>query len=162
AEVRSRGIEATLEEAVGIASRGTGFYGISIDLDAVTPEDAPGGGTPGAGGFNGARLARALARFGGGPRPRAVRVGRNPPRPRPPRRGPAPRRVRAGRIPAAPRPRRLQRARRGGPDRRRAMRAAPGCGCPRRRARVRRRRGARARRARRTAPGRACPGPRRR
>jgi arginase len=65
-EVLAGGIDAALEEAVGIASRGTEFYGISIDLDAVTPEDAPGVGTPVAGGIDGAELARALGRFGGG------------------------------------------------------------------------------------------------
>jgi arginase len=65
-EVRSRGIDAAIEEAVGIASRGTDAYGISIDLDAITPDEAPGVGTPVAGGIAGAELARALARIGGG------------------------------------------------------------------------------------------------
>ena len=68
AEVRDRGIDWALDEAIGIASRGTGVYGISIDLDAVTPEEAPGVGTPVAGGLSGTDLARSLARFGGGAR----------------------------------------------------------------------------------------------
>jgi len=73
-EVRSRGIDAAVEEAVGIASRGTDAYGISIDLDAVTPEEAPGVGTPVAGGLDGAELARALARVGGGARLAALEL----------------------------------------------------------------------------------------
>jgi arginase len=66
AEVRSRGIDAAIEEAVGIASRGTAAYGISIDLDVISPEDAPGVGTPVAGGITGRDLAHALRRIGGG------------------------------------------------------------------------------------------------
>ena len=73
-EVRSRGIEAAIEEAVGIASRGTEAYGISIDLDAITPDEAPGVGTPVAGGIGGAELARALARIGGGARLAALEL----------------------------------------------------------------------------------------
>ena len=73
-EVRSRGIDAALEEAIGIAGRGTEAYGISIDLDAVSPEEAPGVGTPVAGGIVGADLARALARVGGGARLAAVEL----------------------------------------------------------------------------------------
>src|SRR6185312_12601052 len=65
-EVRKRGVAAVIEEAVGIATRGTAAYGISIDLDVVTPEEAPGVGTPVAGGSVGNDLARALARVGGG------------------------------------------------------------------------------------------------
>jgi arginase family enzyme len=65
-EVRKRGVDAVIEEAVGIATRGTAAYGISIDLDVVTPEEAPGVGTPVAGGIVGTDLARALARIGGG------------------------------------------------------------------------------------------------
>jgi arginase len=73
-EVRSRGIDAAIEEAIGIASRGTEAYGISIDLDAVSPEEAPGVGTPVAGGIIGSELARALARVGGGARLAAVEL----------------------------------------------------------------------------------------
>jgi arginase len=65
-EVRRRGVDAAIEEAIGIASRGTAAYGISIDLDVISPEDAPGVGTPVAGGINGRELAQALRRIGGG------------------------------------------------------------------------------------------------
>jgi len=73
-EVRRRGVDAALQEAVGIASRGTAAYGISIDLDVVAPEDAPGVGTPVAGGITGSDLARALARIGGGARLAALEL----------------------------------------------------------------------------------------
>jgi arginase len=73
-EVRRRGVDAAIEEAIGIASRGTEAYGISIDLDVVAPEEAPGVGTPVAGGIIGAELARALARIGGGARLAAVEL----------------------------------------------------------------------------------------
>jgi arginase len=73
-EVAERGVDATLEEAIGIASRGTDAYGISIDLDVIRPEEAPGVGTPVAGGIAGGELARALARIGGGARLAAVEL----------------------------------------------------------------------------------------
>lgn len=59
-EVRSRGLDTVIAEALAIARRGTSGYGISIDLDAVTPEEAPGVGTPVPGGIPGGELARAL------------------------------------------------------------------------------------------------------
>ena len=59
-EVRSRGIDAVLDEALDIATAGTSGFGVSIDLDVVTPEEAPNVGTPVAGGVTSAELARAL------------------------------------------------------------------------------------------------------
>ena len=64
-EVRRRGLDDVFAEALAIATAGTAAFGISIDLDAVTPEDAPGVGTPVAGGIAGATLAAALAGIGG-------------------------------------------------------------------------------------------------
>lgn len=62
-EVNSRGLDTVAAEALAIATRGTCGFGISIDLDAVTPDEAPGVGTPVADGIAGAALARALAAF---------------------------------------------------------------------------------------------------
>jgi arginase len=59
-EVLERGIAAALGEAVRIASTGTAAYGISLDLDAVDPREAPGVGTPVAGGIAAAELVEAL------------------------------------------------------------------------------------------------------
>src|SRR5687767_7366410 len=64
-EVRARGLDAVLAEALAIATAGTEGFGVSVDLDVVTPEEAPGVGTPVAGGIGGAQLARALAGIGG-------------------------------------------------------------------------------------------------
>ena len=65
-DVERQGLSAVLKDAVAIASSG-GAYGISLDLDAVDPRDAPGVGSPVAGGIRGADLLRALARHGRGP-----------------------------------------------------------------------------------------------
>jgi arginase len=59
-EVRSRGLSAVFAEALAIASRGTSAFGISIDLDAVTPEEAPGVGTPVPDGLPARELAEVL------------------------------------------------------------------------------------------------------
>src|SRR6267154_2197580 len=62
-EIEERGIDAVLDDAVRIASTGTAGYGISIDLDAIEPSDAPGVGTPVAGGIPAAGLIAALRNF---------------------------------------------------------------------------------------------------
>jgi len=62
-EIEERGIDAVLDDAVRIASTGTAGYGISIDLDALEPSDAPGVGTPVAGGIPAGGLIAALRNF---------------------------------------------------------------------------------------------------
>ena len=64
-EVKARGLDAVFAEALAIATAGTAAFGISVDLDVVTPDEAPAVGTPVAGGVSGAELARALGRVGG-------------------------------------------------------------------------------------------------
>jgi arginase len=59
--VAARGIEAVLGEALAVACAGTAGYGISIDLDALDPLDAPGVGTPVPGGIPAQPLIAALA-----------------------------------------------------------------------------------------------------
>src|SRR5919204_1178776 len=66
-DITTRGIDDVLAEAVGIATRGTPGFGISVDLDVVSPDEAPGVGTPVPDGVACAELARALERIGGGP-----------------------------------------------------------------------------------------------
>jgi arginase len=73
-EVRRRGVEAALDEALGIATTGTEAFGISVDLDVVTPEEAPGVGTPVPEGVSGQELARAIQRIGGRPDLAAVEL----------------------------------------------------------------------------------------
>lgn len=65
ADVARGGLAAALGEALRIASAGTDAFGISIDLDAVTPEEAPGVGTPVRSGLAAAELAAALSGIGG-------------------------------------------------------------------------------------------------
>jgi len=60
AEVRERGIAAALAEARAIAGRGTRAFGISLDLDAIDPSEAPGIGSPEPAGLAAAPLLGAL------------------------------------------------------------------------------------------------------
>ena len=73
-EVRQRGLEAVFAEALAIATGGTSAFGVSIDLDAVNPEEAPGVATPAAGGLNSAELAAALTQVSGIPSLAAVEL----------------------------------------------------------------------------------------
>ena len=73
-DVQRSGVAAALAEALEIANRGTDAFGISVDLDAVTPEEAPGVGTPVERGLRGAELAAALAGIGGRPELAAVEL----------------------------------------------------------------------------------------
>jgi arginase len=66
-EIRSRGIDAVLDEALDIATAGTSGFGVSIDLDVVTPDEAPHVGTPVRGGVTSGELARALQEVSGRP-----------------------------------------------------------------------------------------------
>jgi arginase len=63
-EVARRGLHDVMQDAVAIAGSGGGCYGISLDLDAVDPRDAPGVGSPVTGGLRGPDLLHSLARFG--------------------------------------------------------------------------------------------------
>ena len=44
-EIDERGMSACMDEAIAIASRGTGGYAVTFDVDALDPNDAPGSGT---------------------------------------------------------------------------------------------------------------------
>lgn len=59
-EVRRRGIDLVLREAVEHVHKYTSSVGVSIDLDAIDPMDAPGVGSPEHGGIDGAELVKAL------------------------------------------------------------------------------------------------------
>jgi arginase len=49
-DIDERGMRTVMEEAIGAASNGTAGYHISLDMDWIDPEDAPGVGTPVRGG----------------------------------------------------------------------------------------------------------------
>lgn len=59
-EVEQRGIKTVMQDALSIVKKGTAGYGVSIDLDGIDPNDAPGVGTPEAGGIKGVDLCKAL------------------------------------------------------------------------------------------------------
>jgi len=44
-EIDERGMSACMDEAIGIASRASGGYAVTFDIDALDPGDAPGSGT---------------------------------------------------------------------------------------------------------------------
>jgi len=79
-EIRRRGIDAVLGEALDIATAGTAGFGVSIDLDVVTPEEAPHVGTPVQDGVSSAALARALEAVAGRPGLAAVELVEYSPR----------------------------------------------------------------------------------
>ncbi len=49
-DIDERGMRSVVEEALRLAGRGTAGYHVSLDMDWVDPEDAPGVGTPVRGG----------------------------------------------------------------------------------------------------------------
>jgi arginase len=60
AEVNRMGLATALAEALAIARNGTAGFGLSIDLDAIDPQDAPGVGTPVPGGIHGQELLECM------------------------------------------------------------------------------------------------------
>jgi ornithine--oxo-acid transaminase len=73
-DIRRRGLEAVLEDALETVRRGTAGFGISIDLDALDPADAPGTGTPVPGGIRLHELLPALPHIGCGHRLLALEI----------------------------------------------------------------------------------------
>lgn len=59
-EVQRIGLEAVMRKAIEIVSQETAAFGISIDLDAIDPLDAPGVGTPAPLGVAGQALIECL------------------------------------------------------------------------------------------------------
>jgi arginase len=50
-EVARRGFAACMSEAIAIVTSNTSAYGMTFDIDAIDPQDAPGVGSPEAGGI---------------------------------------------------------------------------------------------------------------
>ncbi len=67
-DIDERGMRAVMEEAVHAAGDGTAGYHVSLDMDWVDPEDAPGVGTPVRGGatYREAHLAMEILADDGG------------------------------------------------------------------------------------------------
>lgn len=64
AEIARRGIADAMREALGIVRAASGGFGITIDMDALDPRDAPGVGTPAPGGLRAAELIGELEQIG--------------------------------------------------------------------------------------------------
>ncbi len=81
-EIGDRGALACLEEAARIARGGGGHWGMSLDLDAFDPADAPGVGTPERGGLRAREFREALRalRIGADPMLRALEIAEYAPR----------------------------------------------------------------------------------
>jgi ornithine--oxo-acid transaminase len=73
-EIERRGLDAVLREALARVQDGTAAHGITLDLDAIDPEDAPGVTTPVAGGLRAAELVPALADLARAAVPVAVEI----------------------------------------------------------------------------------------
>ena len=66
-EVRRRGLAEVFDDALAIVRQGTAGFGVSVDLDALDPDEEPGVTTPVPGGLRRAELAAALSRLRGDP-----------------------------------------------------------------------------------------------
>ncbi len=74
AEVRARGLGAVLEEALAQVLDGTAGFGLSLNMDAYDPREAPGVCTPARDGFLTDELLGALATLAGHPHLLAIEV----------------------------------------------------------------------------------------
>jgi arginase len=66
-EIIRRGVADALREAMDLVCCASGGFGITLDLDAIDPGDAPGVGSPAEGGMRAADLTAALAAHGAHP-----------------------------------------------------------------------------------------------
>ena len=73
-EVKQRGIDAALAEALAIATTGTAGFGVTIDLDGFDPLDAPAIGLKEPDGLRAGPTIAALAQLAGDPRLRALEI----------------------------------------------------------------------------------------
>jgi arginase len=73
-EVRARGFPVVWDEAVAHVSAGTTGYGVTIDLDAIDPRDAPGVGTPERAGIAAEALISTVQHVHDDPRLLAVEI----------------------------------------------------------------------------------------
>lgn len=67
-EVKEKGFVTVLEEALQIVNHGTVGFGISIDVDVIDPEEAPGVGSPEAGGIEAGEFLLAMPLLGEHPK----------------------------------------------------------------------------------------------
>src|SRR5262245_24664079 len=73
-ELTRRGLPAVFKEALAIVMSSTERFGISVDLDVITPKEVPHVGTPVADGLASAALARELERIASHPALAAIEL----------------------------------------------------------------------------------------
>jgi ornithine--oxo-acid transaminase len=61
AEIRRRGLDVVMREALQHVTRGAARFGVTLDIDAIDPQDAPAVSCPEAAGLGATELQRALA-----------------------------------------------------------------------------------------------------
>lgn len=59
-DVRRRGLAAVMDEAFALVSRGSAHFGVSVDLDALDPKEAPGVSLPVPGGLHAGELVETV------------------------------------------------------------------------------------------------------
>ncbi|HQT31810.1 MAG TPA: arginase family protein [Thiobacillus sp.] len=67
ADVRQRGLTIVFDEALAVVRHGTAGFGVSVDMDALEPDEEPGVGTPVPGSLHRAELVAALSHLRGEP-----------------------------------------------------------------------------------------------
>jgi ornithine--oxo-acid transaminase len=73
-EIARRGLDEVVDEALARVRRGTVGFGVTLDLDALDPADAPGVTTPVAGGLRAGALLAALEAIAPAAAPLAVEI----------------------------------------------------------------------------------------
>jgi arginase len=73
-EVKKRGFQTVLQEAIAHVSKDAVGYGVSLDLDVLDPSDAPGVGSPVPGGIMAKELLQALSLLANDPRLTALEL----------------------------------------------------------------------------------------
>lgn len=64
-EVKQRGLEEVMAEAIAIATKKTVRYGVTLDIDSMDPHDAPGTGVAEPNGLSSKELLHALKQISG-------------------------------------------------------------------------------------------------
>ncbi len=59
-EVKERGMEAVMKEALSIVKKHTSYFGVTLDIDAIDPADAPGTGVVESDGIRAKDIYRAV------------------------------------------------------------------------------------------------------
>jgi len=73
-EVQARGFDVVLDEALAIVARARDGFGVSLDVDAIDPRDAPGTGTPVERGLASADVLDGMSRIGAMPNLLAMEI----------------------------------------------------------------------------------------